>query len=295
MKFQLPWKHQKIYIYPNRYGFLFFALFALCIAVGATYNNNLVFLMGFVLISILFVCILLTAKNLRQLQVLDLRVASGFPGDKVPVEITVENKSSIPLTRILLSICKNSTEGELPLIHAGDIAKVRLTVNLPEQRGVYKTDRVKLATQNPFGLFYSWLWIKFPATYFVFPKPKGRAERPTKFTYDSGEFSGLKDFQAGDRLSRVSWKHFAKQGQMKVKEYNDSEDLHDLIDWEDAEQDDLEDRLSQLSLWLVQAQASRRHYALKLQKDLTRLGHGAEHLETCLTRLAQVDKQGLRP
>lgn len=286
MKF--PSRHKKIYIYPNRYGFLFFALFALSIAIGATYNNNLVFLAGFGLISALFVAILVTAKNLRGLEILSVHVSSGFPNEKVPVAVLIKNSSHLPHTRLGISIDGQSTKGELEYIGPNDTATVRLTYTLPGKRGVHIISRVSFSTQNPFGLFYSWYWFHLSAKYFVFPKPLGQKERPKRYETLGEEFSGLKEFEAGDRLSRVSWKHFAKRGDLLIKEFNESENQQDLIDIAEATQNDFEQKLSQLSLWLVEAEGSQRHYALRLSDHLSSMGSGKDHLKSCLETLAEV-------
>ena len=289
MKLKFPWKHKKVYIYPNRFGFVFFGLFCLMIMVGASYGNNLVFLMGFILISFLFVTILLTAKNLRDVEILDVKISPGFPGEIVPARITLANNLDTEHTQIFVKLDGYPNEGELQHIAANDRKDVHLSIQLPEKRGVYNLGRIKVSTSNPFGLFYSWFWFKFDAEYIVYPKPAGLKERPRQENQIGDEFSGLKEYEPGDSMSRISWKHMARNDEMLVKEFNDSELMQDLLKLSEARQPQYEAKLSQLALWLVEAEKSQRLYTLELGTGHDSPNRGPKHLQNCLEKLARAE------
>lgn len=285
MKF--PWKHKKVYIYPNRFGFLFFGLFCLMLIVGAAYTNNLIFLMGFILISFLFVVILLTAKNLRNIEVSNVQFKPGFPGEIVPVKVTIENTSDFEHTRLFIKLDGFENNAELFYIGPKDRTDVVLSVTLPESRGVYSIGRIRVSTSNPFGLFYSWFWYKFNIEHLVFPKPLGLKERPKQENEVGDEFSGLKEYQVGDPMSRISWKHMARNDQMLVKEFNDSELKQDVLSIAETKQSQFEDKLSQLALWLLEAEKGQRLYSLDLGNGHPNPSRGPKHLQDCLSELAR--------
>jgi uncharacterized protein (DUF58 family) len=286
MKF--PWKHKKVYIYPNRFGFLFFGLFCLMLMVGGAYTNNLIFLMGFILISFLFVVILLTAKNLRNIEIVDVQFSPGFPGEIVPVKVTVENTADFEHTRLFIKLDGFKNDAELFHIGPNDRTEIILSVTLPEKRGVYNVGRIKVSTENPFGLFFSWFWYKFNIEHLVYPQPAGLKERPKQENEVGDEFSGLKEYEIGDPMSRISWKHLARNDQMLVKEFNDSELQQDLLDIKETKQISLEDKLSQLALWLLEAEKGQRLYSLEIGSGHKPPNRGPKHLHECLDELARV-------
>ena len=289
MKFKIPWQHKKVYIYPNRFGFLFFGLFVLMIMVGASYGNNLVFLMGFILISFLFFVILLTAKNLRGLEISDIQVTPGFPGEIVPAKVTVSNTNDMEHTALKIRMDGFPVEADLPLLAPHDRVETKISIQLPEKRGVHRIGRVMVATSNPFGLFYSWFWYNKPTEYIVYPAPLGQIERPRQENQIGDEFSGLKEYVPGDSMSRISWKHMARNDEMLVKEFNDSELKQDLLDIAEAKQTQYEDKLSQLALWLVEAEKNQRLYALEVGQGHGQANRGPLHLKNCLEKLARLE------
>ena len=286
MRIQIPWKSKKIYIYPNKFGFLFFALFCLSIAVGATYANNLVFLMGFLLISILFVCILLTAKNLRHLDILSLNIESGAPNQFTTARLKINNPTSIEKTNLFISFGRKTKSQQISSIGPNEQIEIQLPFQLPNQRGQYKTERVRVSTDNPFGLFHSWFWFKIEKAYLVHPKAFGPQPLPISKAMDGDEFSGLREYKPGDSLSRVSWKHMAKNNELLIKEFNDTDLKAESLNLNQVHDTDYENRLSQMAAWLIEAENQGSYYSLTIKNKTTPTGSGKEHLSQCLDQLA---------
>jgi uncharacterized protein (DUF58 family) len=286
MKF--PWRYQRIYIYPNRFGFLFFAVFAVAIAIGATYQNNLVFLFGFLLISFLFVVILLTAKNLRHIEILSPSSDGQFPNLPGQFSATVANPSKIPRVDLHLAHDRKAKSHTLEVLMPGEERRVHWTSPPQKMRGVYRASRVRISTEGPFGLFYSWLWQRFELPYHVFPEPRGTLPLPKTAGASDPEVIGLRPYVAGDRPSRIHWKTLAKTGALAVKDVETVSGDHLLLSDQSLLELETEERLSQLTKWILEAETTNEPYVVQWHDWVSGVGHGRDHMNTVLRRLAEV-------
>ena len=262
MKFSLPYRHKQIFMIPNRYGFVAILLFIVFSLVAATYSNNLLFLLAFAHVSFILICILQTAKNLRDVEVGTVQIPSGFPGEHVPVSIVLLQKSRSLKTG--LSIRCEKSELLLPEFAAQDQKIVTLDLELPQTRGEHILRRLRLSTDSPYGLFYGWLYFKMSVSHFVYPHPIGHSLPQTQQNHGVDDFSGLKQYQAGDPPQRISWKHSSKVDQLLIKEFKEASTPTYLLSWEDCPQSADEAKLQQLAKWIVDCEASQNTYKLQI-------------------------------
>jgi hypothetical protein len=59
-----------------------------------------------------------------------------------------------------------------------------------------------------------------------------------------------------------------------------------MLDWDSLPELGVEDRLSQLARWCLDAAADRRSFGLKLPTATVPIGGGDKHLHACLEALA---------
>lgn len=286
-RFSFPVRHKQIFMIPNRFGFMAIGLFFVFSLVAATYSNNLLFLLAFLHVSFLLVCILQTARNLRHIEVNIMRIPEGFPGEVVGAQIKAQNLSK----KIKQGIVVRCGQEELLIAELQPLEQryILIPFVLPSQRGAHALERLRVSTESPYGLFRGWLYIKNKWTYFVYPKPQGEPLPAQQTLLPGGDFSGLREYQLGDPLARVSWKHSARNDKLLLKEFNERDESFYLIDWDQCPQKNAEERLSQLARWIVDCEKTQRFYALRLHPSETsfHFHRGHSHYHAHLLKLAK--------
>ena len=143
-----------------------------------------------------------------------------------------------------------------------------------ERRGIHRLPRLRISSTHPFGLFRVWTWIHAPVSWVVYPSAQGTLPLPAPVaTRDSGalrggldqqEWLGLRAFRTGDSPRQVAWKTYARGGPLLTKEYAASGAAVRVLDWAQLPALPLEQRLSQLARWVVEAEARGERYGLAL-------------------------------
>ena len=88
-------------------------------------------------------------------------------------------------------------------------------------------------------------------------------------------------------IHRISWRHFAKNKELLVKDYQSPHKSASYGFDFDKVSGTKEDKLSQLSFLVVQAEIEQQSYALKLPNRLITLSHGNSHKKQCLEALSE--------
>jgi len=171
-------------------------------------------------------------------------------------------------------------------------ADVPLTL---ERRGRRVVDRIHLSTAFPFGLFRAWSYAHVQAGAIAWPVPRGRREAPPE-TASGGnataihrvgdeEWAGLREFRTGDSPRQVAWAAYARGRGLLVKTYQSPAAHQRMFDLE-AIPGDIEQRLEQLSAWVVGAHARGERYGLRLGERILPPATGNDHRARCLDSLA---------
>jgi len=281
---------QRIYAFPNAYGFVGFGLFIVILLAGATYQNNLVFMMAFLVLSLGLIAILQTARNLRSLELISLHIEPSFAGTSTIAWLTLKNNSdSIKLNiQATLETKKNKkwAIAEFNEIAGKSTATIKVKILLPDQRGLHSLRRMRLSTSYPYSLFYIWTFLKITQKYLAYPKPLGQMTLPGTLQKNGEDFSGHKNFTASDSFKRIDWKIFSRRQELFIKEFNDGIQKKIKIEYPQGSNLDTEALLSQLTLWTDFAEKNGYEYQLVLPQQSTALGNGPLHLHACLERLA---------
>lgn len=291
--FRLFKKYERLYCFPNRFGFLGFALFLVMLTTGATYQNNLVFMMAFLYISLALIAILQTARNIRGLELLHIEVQSNFPGQPAQVLVRVKNPSNELKLKVEVRFKFNNQKIriELSKIDGRSFSEAHGQLQLPAQRGVYKLERIGIYTSYPYSMFTAWKYVKNTCEFFVYPKPIGRDLDLERTQARGHDFSGHKIYEPGDSIAHIDWKAFARgnQRELPVRQFKDSGESEILIDWGTLlpESLDFEARLSQMSRWIVSAESLSHSYNVRLPKYQSGFGNGDDHFQRCMEALTR--------
>ena len=290
--------HNRIYILPSRYGLAFLALLLVLLGGSINYNNNLGFILTFLLGSLILTEFFHVYKNLAGLK---LNIVPGQPvfcGETANFVLNFENVTS----EARKQICASYHDFSGNIRHAKTDIPARSHVSLKRQlptnrRGYLAIPRVTIATQFPLGFIRAWSNATSARKIVVFPAPLGIAALPetisdaveigTKGISGNEDFSGLRGYIRGDSPASIHWKTEAKTGSTRVKLFSGACPPRIRLSLADCPDSNLETQLSQLTLWVLEAEKQKIPYALSLpNKEYETYSFGFEHYHNCLQDLA---------
>jgi len=283
----------RVYILPTGVGFVF-ALMTFAMLLGSmNYNNNLSFVLTFILAGLGFVSMHQCQRNLVGLELSFAGVEPVFAGQSAQFRIAITNHSKNARHGIRL-YC-NSSESEMHDLLPGE-SKVFLLAVVTDKRGWISLDRFGIRTLFPFELFRSWAWLHMNLSGLVYPHPADHTPPPPPTQIAHGhrqhdargeeDFAGLRKYHEGDSPRHVAWKAYARSGQLLSKQFAGADTSSQWFDFDAVPSDDTEVRLSILTSWIVNADRTREDFGLRLPGVEFPPAHGEGHRLRCLEALA---------
>jgi uncharacterized protein (DUF58 family) len=286
-------QRRRLYILPTRAGLAFGALLLLMLIAGLNYANSLALLVTFLLTGLALVAMHACHRNLLGLTVADLSAQDSFAGQHAQLRLRLANNSAQP--RLGIEIDGLGTPAVGCTVHANGDAIVNLRIATP-QRGVLPIGRLRILSTWPFGLFRAWTWLHVAHAVTVYPHPAGQRTMPMadgsrdgtapRESADIDEWATLRPFRDGDSPRQVAWKAYARGAPLLVKEYTASGSVERLFDFATLAGLDTEQRLSQLTRWIVNCAADGEAFGVRLPRQLIDLDQGMLHRQRCLRALA---------
>ena len=289
----------KLYILPSRRGLVFLALIVVLWLLGTNYQNNLILSLAFFLISAFIVAILQTHSNLSGVTIQLVGAEPAFAGQESefifslsaakPVQNMQLQWQNCPLQARVVNIEKNTpTSVAVPYISM--------------QRGWLRPGRLQVSSYFPLGLMRCWSYLNWQASALIYPAPaslrepassvlegENRGEYPIKGGED---FSGLATYRPGDSLRHISWKNYACERGLHVKEFSQTLSQERWLDIQNIQGDSLEQRLSGLCYWALQYQRQDKYYGLRLNGLSIEPNKGEDHQRKVLEALALYGQAG---
>lgn len=286
--------HRRIFILPTKRGLGFVVLIVLLLLIAFVYNNNLAYLLVFLLASIFFITILHSFKALAGLVLNQGHSQPAFAGESAGFDIVIDNPGKIERFNLQASL-DNTLNFALA---AEEKQSIRL-YSATDKRGWHEIETVTVSSTYPLGLFRAWSPLRFAAKALVYPKP-GTAELPfpeaeghqaqsvqnraTK--KGSDDFYGLKEYQAGDSIKHIHWKAYAKGLGLFSKQYAGNKLAELWLNYDQTPGHNVEERLSQLCSWIIDAEKAGVFYGFTIPGVKLEPNHGKAHYEKCLQALA---------
>ena len=283
----------RVYILPTKAGVLFCLLLLLLMIGSVNYGKSLGYMLTFMLVGVGNVAMVSIWRNLA-----GLRLSKGggmpmFAGQETTFAVKLEHDDTA--ARYSITSSHNGKEFEVIDVPANSVAQIHFKVR-SKQRGYLRSGRFRLYTTYPTGLFVAWTWIELNMSALVYPAPAVNAEMPAGLLSSDGdagdsgtgleEFSGLRDYQKGDSWRRVSWKASARNQTVLTKEFAGAQPDYCWIDWDLIKGGGVEQRLSQMTRLVIDAEAAHRVYGLRLPGIELPPDHGSQHYHQCLKALA---------
>jgi uncharacterized protein (DUF58 family) len=286
-------QRRRIYILPTRHGLVFAAMLFAMLLASLQYAASLAFAMTFLFAAIGLVAMQHCHNNLLHMVVRFGGANPVFAGDEAIFRITIENGSRQPRLDVVVE-CDDSKAGPVD-IDGG--ANATLHLHRPTaKRGFAELSRFSVATTHPGNLFRAWTWINMDARCLVYPAPAAPGRLPPAGTSEPSEramrngedddFAGLRAATPSDPPRRLAWKAYARSDQLLVKEFAGGSGRPQLFEFDALRDLDVEQRLSQLTRFCLDAAGTGTAFGLVLPGETIPLGSGERHLHLCLQALA---------
>jgi uncharacterized protein (DUF58 family) len=289
----LELNQRRIFILPTQRGLGFGLLIILLALIAFVYNNNLAYLLAFLLASIFFITILHTYYALAGLKIQEGPVINVFAGEAAGFGVIISNPGASERQAIKVSM-KASSE----LISLKARGSITLTLyDNTKRRGWHEPGTVTISSIYPLGLFRAWSPIRFSNKALVYPKPSSGEipfpEAPAsnenskgRFKKGGDDFYGLQSYQAGDSLKQLHWKAYAKGLGLFTKQYGGESAAEIWLDFSLAPGSSVEERLSALCRWVVDAEQAAISYGFIMPGLRLEPGNGTAHYRQCLEAMA---------
>lgn len=286
-------------LFPTRSGFILLLTLGAMLVGATNYSNNMAYIFCFLIISLILVSVIYTKNNLNGLVIKSIQPQPAFAGGMVRFYIDLYNYSSKKRfgVYIIPSDCKSTLEFYGPFNLEPDSVELIVLEFPAPRRGIYSLPYLQLITVFPLGLFSRWEKMKVNREYLIFPKPHGSRAWPAPSTmwrekaegfHISGgdDFTGLRPFREGEPQHHIDWKAFARGRPLSVKEFSGGGAFQMWFDWGILTSLETEDRLSQLTRWVLEADQLGCEFGLKLPEKTIEPDLNTQHTLECLKELA---------
>jgi len=285
-------------VYPTAsFGGLLFVLGAMWYAASSQ-NSAAAYVLLFALTGVSLVSIPHTLINLAGVTIALEAVKPAFAGQEVSLPVEIMNGSRATRHGINVTSSGSSRERKrVDWIPAGKAARV--TLRLPaRQRGEHEIGTLCLTSVYPLGFVRVLKKFATSQSYVVYPKPAGdlqlplsRARSPHRrppADFGEGEdFAGVRAYVPGESQRHIDWKAVARGRGLMTKQFAAEAEGSVYLDFSALHFADVEERLSQLALWVIEAERARRPYGLRLPGTEIMPAVGEPHFHQCMRALSR--------
>jgi uncharacterized protein (DUF58 family) len=285
-------------VYPTgSFGGLLFVLAAMWYAASSQ-NSAAGYLLLFALTAVFLVSIPHTLINLAGVTIALEAVKPAFAGQEVSLPVEIMNGSRA--MRHGISVAPSASGRERKRVDRIPASKAaRVTLRFPaRQRGEHKIGTLCLTGVYPLGFVRVLKKFATSQTYVVYPKPGGDLQLPvsharlphSRSQADIGEgddFAGVRAYVPGEPQRHIDWRAVARGQPLMTKLFTAEMQGFVYLDFSALRFADVEERLSQLALWVIEAERARRPYGLRLPGTEIPPAVGESHFHQCMRALSR--------
>ena len=295
-------KAGRIRVRPTAGGIGYLVLAFIGLLMGINYSNNLIYALAYLLFAFALISFWQTRQQVMGLKQSQWHSRSVFAGQTAVWKQQVTKQSGMPVWGLFAHNAQASEHYPLHL-KQGE-SKTLKYATLGQERGYFKpdSDSVSICSTYPFGLFRACVATEDLPECLVYPAAKGNLPLPIDANssdahrhLESETLASLRKYTAGDNLRRVSWKALARTDELMTKEFDGAEG--DPVLWLDFNAIDnaFDERLSQLTRWVLEAEQKGLEYGLRINELIVEPSLGEVHRNVCLKELALygLEKQGV--
>ncbi len=266
---------------------------------GASQNNAAAYLLGFLTLSVAAASALHGWANLRGLQITAEPILPVFEHESLVVTAVARSLSRHFAVQLALS-------PEQPAVLFDEIspeksARLELLAR-GRRRGRYASVEIIGTSSFPLGFLTARRLFNVAQLHHIYPEPRGALPLPfaghperddrVGLRTEGEDFAGLREWHRGQSMRHVDWKAVARGQRLMVKQWSGAALDPLLLDWSLLPHADPEDRLRQLSRWLVLAERLEGvPYSLRLPGADIPSARGDSHFHRCQRTLAEWQPQ----
>ena len=285
---------RRIFILPTRAGLVYVGVLVLMLTGSINYGLSLGFVLTFLLGSLGMTAMLHTFRNLAGLRISPGKTAPVFAGENARFSIAIHNPTAAPRYSLAVARDKQDTD----MIDVPAESTVSATASVPaEKRGRLQPGRLTLYSRYPIGLYNAWSYANLDMHCLVYPRPappglplpvsRSSSVEGAGQGHGHDDFAGLRQYQPGDSPRHIAWKSAARGDVLLTKQFTGRAAAEIWLSLELLPASmGLEEKLSRLTRWVLDAHAGALAYGLKLPNATVALGSGEAHRDRCLEALA---------
>lgn len=275
---------------------LLFVLGAMWYAASSQ-NSPAIYLLLFGLTAVFLVSIPHTLLNLADVTIAPESAKPAFADEEISVPVEIMNCSRA--SRLGIELVLPGSGGErkrIDHIPAGKAARVTLRFPAGE-RGEHRIGTFRLMSIYPLGFVRVLKKFTSSQTYLVYPKPLGDPQlpahparsphsRPQTELGEGDDFAGVRAYVPGESQRHIDWRAVARGQPLMTKQFAAEAEGSVHLDFSALRFHDVEGRLSQLALWVIEAERAKRPYSLHLPNIDVAPAVGEAHFHRCLRELS---------
>ena len=295
---------RRVFIVPSRPGLAFAVMLVLLFLCSINYNLSLGFGLTFLLAACAVIDMHLTFRNLAYLHLTAGKVAAVFAGEDALFELHLANRRKHTRYAIWLGFVGRG----LPAMERATDVPAHSTSHLTlatttSRRGWQPAPRIRLQTRFPLGLLRAWSYWQPDSRALVYPRPEASTSTPplplAPIERSDGngvaghqDFAGIRTYQSGDSLKHLAWRQIARldtdvDPKLITKQFEGGAVSDLSIDFDALPYDmALEDKLSRMTRWILEAEARQLPYAFRLGDNVHAAALGPAQQRACLRALA---------
>ncbi len=284
---------RNIYILPTSYGMLYLTVLGAMLIGSINYNNNLGFLLTFLLGSLGLTAMMHTYSMLYGLRLVSATAMPVFAGESADVDLRV---ADVDQPRTGLYWYFKAADRVRADLRPKQPARVMVCARTGH-RGLFDPGWLRIVSDYPLGLFQAWARINTGLQCLVYPRPISAAtpEGTTVSAHRNGDigqtagvedFVGLSAYQPGDSPGRIHWQAYSRGRGLHTKTFAGQAGAGLMLDIDDIKGDDTERKLSILCFHILQAHHQRLSYGMRLAGQAFPAANGRVHRDRCLRALA---------
>jgi len=269
------------------------------------YNNNLLYLFVFFIISVSHTGMVLTNQNVNRVEVTRIDFGNVFAEETNQFQIWLKNTSD--KDALYLNVqgsdkwrdSNPELSGKIDKIGPDEIRSCQCTWT-PKKRGHCLVPRISLQGSYPFSMLQAWKVFRQKNEVIVFPKREGQRQFPPQIGInqeksEAGVFQELREFRSLDSLRRIDWRSTMRHQALQVRVFeDDSRTSVRIFNWAATSHlRDFESRVSQLALWVDMAEAQGGRYGVALPGFPPVLDSGNQHYQRIMQKLALLEPSQL--
>jgi uncharacterized protein (DUF58 family) len=220
------------------------------------HNYNIVYIMMFFLVSVAGTSTLFGMRNLYPLELHFLSHDRFFAHENASFTLTASNNANYEIYDLHFHYKEKITS--LPSLGAQSTTHLSFSTRF-ETRGKHTLEKIHIESLFPLVHERKFRDIDLENALLVYPHPKGESllhhlAMQKKNSGDFNDFEGIKKFVQGESISSIHWSSLAKNDTLMRKVFlfeEKQEKLHFRL--EDLS-GDIETKLSQLTLWVLECE-----------------------------------------